>query len=118
MWLGTRDVFDWAMDEVNQNGGYLNGSSVVRTAPGADIIHREVYLIVTSSSNRFITFCRAIKENLDITPGNVPSGQFHRVILAAAPPSFVKRASLSQMATSEICMKWSFFVMIRKKMRS
>ena len=81
MWLGADDAFDQAMDEVGQDdGGYLTGTSDGRSALVADIIHQEVYLIVTNSSNRFITFCRAIEEYLDITPGKVPSGQFHGVM--------------------------------------
>lgn len=58
------------MDEVGQDdGGYLTGTATGRTALVADIIHQKVYLIVTNNSNKFITFCRAIEEYLDITPG-------------------------------------------------
>lgn len=82
MWLGADDALDRAMDDVGQDdGGYLTGTATGRTALVADIIHQDVYLIVTNNSNRFITFCRAIEEYLDITPGSVPSGQFHGVML-------------------------------------
>lgn len=82
MWLGANDAFDRAMDEVNQDdGGYLTLSASGRTALVADIIHQDVYLIVTNTNNKFITFCRAIEEYLGVTPGSVPSGQFHGVML-------------------------------------
>ncbi|KAF5053971.1 hypothetical protein [Oscillibacter sp.] len=82
MWLGANDAFNRAMNEVNQDdGGYLTQTANGRTALVADIIHQNVYLIVTNSNNTFTTFCRAIEEYLGITPGSVPSGQFHGVML-------------------------------------